>query len=334
MTVFTAWSVINNTKTAEASTSGTNMPISKGGTGASDANQALKNLLPSLAGNDGKVLGLDSGNPAWVSGGVVASHARYVQATGTYTATIAAATHLTVPMNYKAGDSSMLSGNTFVAPVDGIYIMSVPQFSFVNPTNMSFINTQIIHTTAGGAQINSYVSGGLESFNNKSAAWSMVLKMNAGEKAYWNIWAMTQQTLTAPWAGDDAPVTFALVEQSVPYNFTNDSTVTDYSYDEQPTGERWVNGKPIYKKSILVNMPSTAWQTMDVDFSGITGLTAVVDWSVYTHEGTLPMANAAGDVMMDARLIYTSKKITISKNQNTAVFSGGAAAITTLWYVK
>jgi hypothetical protein len=41
------------------------MPVSKGGTGGTSPYEALVNLLPSYAGNEGKVLGLSGGTPAW-----------------------------------------------------------------------------------------------------------------------------------------------------------------------------------------------------------------------------------------------------------------------------
>jgi hypothetical protein len=50
-----------------ASASGTSIPVSKGGTGATTAMGALQHLLPDYANNDGKVLGLNSGVPAWVN---------------------------------------------------------------------------------------------------------------------------------------------------------------------------------------------------------------------------------------------------------------------------
>jgi hypothetical protein len=51
-----------------SSPSGTSIPVKKGGTGAVDKTNALKNLLPDLAGNDGKALGLVSGEPTWMNG--------------------------------------------------------------------------------------------------------------------------------------------------------------------------------------------------------------------------------------------------------------------------
>jgi hypothetical protein len=44
---------------------GTSIPVSKGGTGGTSPYEALVNLLPSYAGNEGKVLGLSGGTPAW-----------------------------------------------------------------------------------------------------------------------------------------------------------------------------------------------------------------------------------------------------------------------------
>jgi hypothetical protein len=71
VTVLSAWGVINNIKPVEADSanSGTHLPISKGGTGAGEKSDALKNLLPDLANNNGKVLGLTSGTPTWVNTG-------------------------------------------------------------------------------------------------------------------------------------------------------------------------------------------------------------------------------------------------------------------------
>jgi hypothetical protein len=52
---------------ADPSASGTSIPITKGGTGATTAAGALTNLLPDFGGNDGKVLGLSGGTPSWVA---------------------------------------------------------------------------------------------------------------------------------------------------------------------------------------------------------------------------------------------------------------------------
>ncbi|MDR1197366.1 MAG: hypothetical protein LBL08_03815, partial [Candidatus Nomurabacteria bacterium] len=49
---------------ADPSASGTSIPITKGGTGATTAAGALTNLLPDFGGNDGKVLGLSGGTPS------------------------------------------------------------------------------------------------------------------------------------------------------------------------------------------------------------------------------------------------------------------------------
>jgi hypothetical protein len=67
ITGFSVWGIINNTKSVNGVSSGTSLPISKGGTDATNASDALKNLLPDLTNNDGKVLGLNGGNPTWVN---------------------------------------------------------------------------------------------------------------------------------------------------------------------------------------------------------------------------------------------------------------------------
>jgi hypothetical protein len=58
--------VINASGGSLVHAAGTSIPVSKGGTGATSPYEALMNLLPSYAGNDGKVLGLNAGQPAWV----------------------------------------------------------------------------------------------------------------------------------------------------------------------------------------------------------------------------------------------------------------------------
>jgi hypothetical protein len=50
-----------------SSASGTSIPIVKGGTGAVTREGALVNLLPEFENDDGKVLGLSGGAPAWVN---------------------------------------------------------------------------------------------------------------------------------------------------------------------------------------------------------------------------------------------------------------------------
>jgi hypothetical protein len=69
VTVFAVWGGINNTNISQGVTnSGTNLPIGKGGTGAGTAPQALKNLLPPFNADPGKVLGLDdNSDPIWVN---------------------------------------------------------------------------------------------------------------------------------------------------------------------------------------------------------------------------------------------------------------------------
>jgi hypothetical protein len=68
ITGFSVWGIINNTKNVNGVSSGTSLPISKGGTDATNASDALKNLLPDLTGNDGKILGLNGGTPTWING--------------------------------------------------------------------------------------------------------------------------------------------------------------------------------------------------------------------------------------------------------------------------
>jgi hypothetical protein len=64
---------INDLANADSTApSGTSIPIKKGGTGATDKTNALKNLLPDLDGNNGKVLGLNSSNePTWLDNAVL-----------------------------------------------------------------------------------------------------------------------------------------------------------------------------------------------------------------------------------------------------------------------
>jgi microcystin-dependent protein len=52
-----------------ADTAATALPVSKGGTGATTADNARVNLLPSMTGMSGKVLGTDGFTVSWVAGG-------------------------------------------------------------------------------------------------------------------------------------------------------------------------------------------------------------------------------------------------------------------------
>jgi hypothetical protein len=222
------------------------LPISMGGTGAIDKTNALKNLLPDFAGNDGKVLGLNDGNPDWIYPQSGYKGARFVRAVGKYTASISANSNYTVPLTYKDGDNTMLSGDYFVAPVDGIYITTVPQYS-INSSS-AYTNSHINHYTSDNVAINMYVVGTSLGGGNRGTAFSITLKMNAGEKVAWRFWTNSNITLLPIWTGSDPPITFTLIEQSV----------TDYTLNEQPTGERWIDGKPVYRKTFQGNATAAA----------------------------------------------------------------------------
>ena len=46
-----------------------------------------------------------------------------------------------------------------------------------------------------------------------------------------------------------------------------------YSTEEQPTGGRWIDGKPIYRKVFYLNNPSTNWSRTALDVSNIDWIT-------------------------------------------------------------
>lgn len=49
----------------------------------------------------------------------------------------------------------------------------------------------------------------------------------------------------------------------------------DYSLNEQPTGRKWIDGKPTYQKSVLANLTlTTSWQSV-IDLTGVDYLIGV-----------------------------------------------------------
>lgn len=112
------------------------------------------------------------------------------------------------------------------------------------------------------------------------------------------------------------------------------STIPSLSYStvEQATGGTWIDGKPIYKKTIDIgSLPNGTGKSVD---HGITNLERVVrheGWALQSSDGAeipLPYADttASGSVVIYA----SSTVIRISAASNRSGFSG----YITLWYTK
>jgi hypothetical protein len=63
-----------------------------------------------------------------------------------------------------------------------------------------------------------------------------------------------------------------------------------YSLDEQATGETWIDGKPIYRKSILWNNPVTIEGESDTGFSAPSDIDAILDTKL-SFRRTNPIAD-------------------------------------------
>ena len=106
----------------------------------------------------------------------------------------------------------------------------------------------------------------------------------------------------------------------------------DYSTSEQDTGCKWIDGKPIYKKTINIGaLPNNTGKSVNHGIENLERIIKHEGWALQTSDGAelpLPYADTAagGSVVIYAASTY----IRISAASNRSGFAG----YITLWYTK
>ncbi len=112
--------------------------------------------------------------------------------------------------------------------------------------------------------------------------------------------------------------------------------IGDYSTSEVDTGYKWIDGKPIYKKTVSFgSLPNSTSKSVA---HGISGISNVIEFKGWTHNPSLGFwysfnsasnSAASGNALFGARV--EASDITIATNFDG---SGYTTCYVTVWYTK
>jgi hypothetical protein len=321
-----------------AGASGTSIPITKGGTGATTAQGALQNLLPNYTNNNGKVLGLSGGVPTWVN---FPQRNDSITATSTYSFKGTRYVELGYSGSgnwngqYKKfyhGEGVPGGSNNFVALKVKAASWNQAQYAeFLvrvdlsqNTSFYTFTVTPLVNTGASAITIPEFtLSGSATSFDIwlKGNGYGYTAELLTYDEVSANDTLLNEApTTTAP--------TSALTTK------TSGSWAGDnYSTTEVNTGGTWTDGKPIYRKvvSITINYTNTSFGRTNLGLTDIDSLVSVDGWmswnaafySSNSYEGNkIPYASAMALLSSksgnNAFLYVNSSKILYFDAQSTS----------------
>ncbi|MDR1300642.1 MAG: hypothetical protein LBK50_02950 [Candidatus Nomurabacteria bacterium] len=188
--------------------------MKKGGTGATTPAGALENLLPSFTGNDGKVLGLNSGTPQWVA------------QSGTNA--------------YMFPDYNKQENTNRINTPNGYWISDRDGYALVTAENSTGrVDIQLDNVIA-------YWSGSNGATGNTFRVIVQVLK---GQKITINV------SSGASVGCYFIPPIYSTPPQPI---VVDEGVGGSYSPSEVKTAETWLDGEPIYKKTISFTTSTTA----------------------------------------------------------------------------
>jgi hypothetical protein len=300
---------IGSSANADPSPSGTSIPITKGGTGATDKTNALKNLLPDLAGNDGKVLGLNGGTPTWVdfpqrNDSITATSATYSFKGTRYVELGYSGNWSGQYKKFYHGEGIPAGSNNFVALKVKAASWGGAQYAeFLvrvdlnqNTSFHAFTVTPLVNTGTSAITIPEFtLSGNATAFDIwlKGDGYGYIAELLTYDEVSAN------DTLL-----NETPVATAPTPATGLTTKTSGSWVGDnYSISEVNTGGTWTDGKPIYRKvvNVTINYATTAFGQTNLGLTGIDTLVNVggqMSWnaafySLNAYEGNkIPYASA------------------------------------------
>lgn len=115
------------------------------------------------------------------------------------------------------------------------------------------------------------------------------------------------------------------------YSCNQVNKLTSYSYEEQVIG-KWVNGKPLYRKTINIGgLPNKSQKTTNHNIENISTVVRVYGYAT-NYTNYLPMPYASPDTLGNAILIYATKtQVIVQTGVDRTAY---AQAEITIEYVK
>jgi hypothetical protein len=255
---------------------GTSIPVSKGGTGGTSPYEALVNLLPSYAGNEGKVLGLSGGTPAWVdlpqrNASLTATAAwqfkgeRYVELgySGSWAANsykrfyhgegVSAGSNNLIVLKVTASNWGPAQYGEFLVVVNLTQVASLDGFTVVPLVRTGATPTAIPEFT---------LSGNATSFDiwvKRTSGAGLIAELLTYDEVSPNDTLLNDPpTTTAPTLAKDSSNNDITTKSSGSWVGDN------YSTTEVNTGGTWIDGKPIYRQTFapaIINLTTTYQRT-------------------------------------------------------------------------
>ena len=111
----------------------------------------------------------------------------------------------------------------------------------------------------------------------------------------------------------------------------------DYSTSEQDTGCKWIDGKPIYKKTFTGTYNSPVNATTNVfTFSGVSDLVDVKGWIADSDaKVAFGTAHRAGTTLIfESAAFLVDTNVTVRSFNNTEYAGSNLSYAVTLWYTK
>jgi hypothetical protein len=275
--------------------------VSKGGTGGTSPYEALVNLLPSYAGNEGKVLGLSGGTPAWRgladllpaytssdNGKVLGLDDDvpvWVEQTGGMVPDYANETNL-LDSTSAFFPTTINVGDAYSAPYE-VTQDGYLYFQFALGSDPTTPFSYHIHVNGNA----NYV---FQTTLNGSLWISTLIAVKAGDSV--NIGTWTGSALTVTWH------TKSRVDFIPPVAVTPPQLNENYSESEINTGKKWIDGETIYRQVFTGNMDGlTPSGAGTYDLHILAGVATIVQYGGWTNTGGttynvragIPSVNAA-----------------------------------------
>ena len=167
--------------------------------------------------------------------------------------------YVSYSMSYITGDSSLMDGNYFIAPMDGWYMVSFKsnQISYAKPA------VQYLQINDVSADAFTDATGSGTSHSNFGVNMTHTVYLSKGDKVNYRVWT-NGNTISLP---SVRRASFCLITSN--YNPTIVSADSVYSENEQMIGY-WKNGKPLYQKTVTGNIPTTAGNLDYIDLTSDT----------------------------------------------------------------
>jgi hypothetical protein len=289
------------TSADSASPSGTSIPVTKGGTGATDKTNALKNLLPDLAGNDGKVLGLNSGTPTWVE-----------QSDGKY---------------FVSPDYAKIDSVNHITTNNGTWTVDKAGYVYLYGagTNSTVIRFLINGVDTGGGDI-PVAGSGLEGGTSTRGFNNAVIPVSVGDIIRIFVVNGTFQEATCRYIHPkySTPPQPIVVDEGESGSYLLNTEIK--------TADTWINSKPIYKNTISAGvLPNSASKDVAHGIANIDNIIEYAGVAYDTNGLSYPLPYASPEnVTWSITMLANRDTLTIKTGTDKTAFVG----YVTVYYTK